>query len=109
MRWCLQTAGICARDLDAVAYSYDPTVAASPADVVTDAWDGLRTRYVERAPRLVMTEMPGCATAPSDSCRTTWHMLHPPSSPVRSTTLPCRCTMGAASATRTSPAGAWTA
>ena len=47
-------------DLDAVAYSYDPALApASDADVLADAWEGLRTLFVERAPLFLRTALPG--------------------------------------------------
>jgi carbamoyltransferase len=49
--WCLERAGLEAGDLDAVAYSYDPRLAAPlNGDVTADAWEGLRTLFVERAP-----------------------------------------------------------
>jgi carbamoyltransferase len=50
--FCLQKAGLRASDVDLVAYSYDP-VPARPwdgADPTADAWEGLRTLFVERAP-----------------------------------------------------------
>src|ERR671925_2028152 len=50
--WCLEEAGIGARDLDAVAYSYDPSLAPrADGDITADAWEGLRTIYASRAPR----------------------------------------------------------
>jgi len=58
-RWCLEHAGLRPRDLDAVAYSYDPDL-APPVDDVTDGlWEGLRTLYVRRAPRFLRTALPG--------------------------------------------------
>jgi carbamoyltransferase len=60
-RWCLAHAGVEPRELDAVAYSYDPAL-APPAEDVTDAlWEGLRTLYVRRAPRFLATALPGLA------------------------------------------------
>src|SRR5215216_2053100 len=47
--WCLAQAGLSAADLDAVAYSYDPTLAPEPGtDVTVDEWEGLRTLYTRR-------------------------------------------------------------
>src|SRR5947208_16505998 len=38
-RWCLQVAGLEPADLDAVAYSYSPDLAAAPeTDVTADDW-----------------------------------------------------------------------
>ncbi|MBA2513150.1 MAG: carbamoyltransferase [Solirubrobacterales bacterium] len=61
MRWCLEVGGIEPGELDAVAYSYDPALAARPGgdDVTADAWEGLRTLFVERAPRFLETALPG--------------------------------------------------
>ena len=60
MAWCLAHAGIEPGDLDAVAYSYDPSLAPqADGDVVGRAWEGLRTLYVERAPRFLATALPG--------------------------------------------------
>jgi carbamoyltransferase len=59
-RWCLEHAGLAPEDLDAVAYSYDPALAPSRGADVTDAlWEGLRTLYVERAPRFLASALPG--------------------------------------------------
>jgi carbamoyltransferase len=58
--WCLAAAGITAADLDAVAYSYDPSLAPPvPADIVADGWEGLRTLYAQRAPLFLRTALPG--------------------------------------------------
>jgi len=59
MRWCLDEAGLGDGDVDAVAYSYDPALAAPVNGVVDDGWEGLRTLYAQRAPRFVSTVMPG--------------------------------------------------
>jgi carbamoyltransferase len=62
MAFCLAEAGLDAADLDAVAYSYDPDLAAQPgADITTDEWEGLRTLYARRAPRFLATSLPGVA------------------------------------------------
>ncbi len=60
MAWCLAEAGLRPQDLDAVAYSYDPAL-ARPADeeLPADEWEGLRTLYVQRAPRFLRTALPG--------------------------------------------------
>jgi carbamoyltransferase len=59
-RWCLRHAGIEARDLDAIAYSYEPRLARRPgADLTADEWEGLRTLYVQRAPLFLTTVLPG--------------------------------------------------
>ena len=58
--WCLESAGISAQQLDAVAYSYDPRLAPPRSDDVTaDTWESLRTLYVERAPLFLKTALPG--------------------------------------------------
>ena len=43
--WCLSEAGITADELDAVAYSYDPSLAPAldPSDLTADGWEGMRT------------------------------------------------------------------
>src|SRR4051812_14580793 len=58
-RWCLECAGVAPRELDAVAYSYDPSLAPPTTDVMDELWEGLRTLYVERAPRFLATALPG--------------------------------------------------
>src|SRR5262245_49329111 len=58
--WCLQSAGLRPADLDAVAYSYDPSLCL-PADRlgVDDPWDWLRVEYAWRAPRFLAAALPG--------------------------------------------------
>lgn len=59
-RWCLAYAGLTPADLDAVAYSYEPRLAGPAAgDVTADAWEGLRTLYVQRAPLFLKSALPG--------------------------------------------------
>jgi carbamoyltransferase len=59
-RWCLEHAGLAPEDLDAVAYSYDPALAASVgADVTADAWEPLRSLYARRAPLFLASALPG--------------------------------------------------
>ena len=58
--WCLEHAGLEPGDLDAVGYSYDPDLAPPlDGDVTRDAWEGLRTLYVRRAPLFLKTALPG--------------------------------------------------
>ena len=60
MRWCLETAGLGASDLDAVAYSYDPDLAGPGGpDLTEDEWEGLRTLYARRAPLFLRAALPG--------------------------------------------------
>jgi carbamoyltransferase len=63
IRWCLDTTGLGATDLDAVAYSYDPAlcgpVAEGTAGLVDDEWEGLRTLFAQRADRFLDTILPG--------------------------------------------------
>jgi carbamoyltransferase len=59
-RWCLDRAGITADQLDAVAFGYDPAMAATPShDVRAETWEGLRTLYAEEAPNFLRTALPG--------------------------------------------------
>ncbi len=59
-RWCLRQAGLKPEDLDAVAYSYDPTLAPALGDDITaDGWEGMRTLYASRAPLFLQTALPG--------------------------------------------------
>jgi carbamoyltransferase len=55
--FCLQTAGLRPSDIDMVAYSYDPRRAEpwDGANPAADEWEGLRTLFVERAPRFLAT------------------------------------------------------
>jgi len=58
--WCLERAGLSPRDLDAVAYSYDPCIAPpAGADITAGNWEGLRTLYAQRAPLFLQTALPG--------------------------------------------------
>jgi carbamoyltransferase len=71
--WCLAAGGIAPEQLDAVAYSYDPSLVAD-ADPVADGpdagvaldgglaaggWEGLRTLYARRAPLFLKAALPG--------------------------------------------------
>ncbi|EHR60233.1 carbamoyltransferase family protein [Saccharomonospora cyanea] len=58
--WCLRQAGLDASELDAVAYSYDPTlVDESLGGVDAGGWEKLRTLYARRAPAFLKTALPG--------------------------------------------------
>ncbi|MBV9648470.1 MAG: carbamoyltransferase [Candidatus Eremiobacteraeota bacterium] len=63
-RWCLAQAGLEPRDVDSVAYSYDPELAAPPSgDLTADEYEGLRTFYVRRAPNFAQTSFRGLDSA----------------------------------------------
>ena len=59
-RWCLEVAGVEPSGLDAVTYSYDPSL-ARPADELglDDPWDELRQRYARHAPTMIADILPG--------------------------------------------------
>jgi carbamoyltransferase len=62
--WCLQMAGIRPEDLDAVAYSYDPSLCpplegTAVENLLTQDWEPLRTLYAVRAPLFLRTALPG--------------------------------------------------
>src|SRR3954447_22954083 len=60
IRWCLAHAGVRADELDAVAYSYDPSLCAPVgADITASEWEGLRTLYAQRAPLFLRTVLDG--------------------------------------------------
>jgi carbamoyltransferase len=59
-RWCLDEAGLSPSDLDAVAYSYDPSLARPAEELgLHDPWDHLRQTYARRAPEFLATALPG--------------------------------------------------
>lgn len=58
-RWCLQYAGVQPSDVDVVACSYDPSLAAGGEDITANEWEALRTLYVKRLPNFLKTEFPG--------------------------------------------------
>src|SRR3954469_25939316 len=58
-RWCLEQADLRPSDLDAVTYSYDPSLAISAEDVVAHEWEPLRTLFVRRAPLFLQSALPG--------------------------------------------------
>ena len=55
--FCLRQAGLRARDVDAIAYSYEPALAPpiDPYNLPADGWEGLRTLFVQRAPQFLAT------------------------------------------------------
>ncbi|KZB79330.1 carbamoyltransferase family protein [Amycolatopsis regifaucium] len=57
--WCLAEAGISARDLDAVGYSYDPALVEPELDGHDGKNEGLRTDYARRAPAFLKAALPG--------------------------------------------------
>jgi carbamoyltransferase len=63
-RWCLEQAGLAPADLDAVAYSYDPSLARPAARMgLNDPWDELRQRYAREAPGFLAEALPGLEPA----------------------------------------------
>jgi carbamoyltransferase len=72
MRWCLGHAGLTAADIDAVGYSYDPSLchgvkpppkgrslAAGDDRDPWDPWEELRTMFAQRAGEFIRTALPG--------------------------------------------------
>ena len=60
IKFCLSFAGISPEDIDAVGYSYDPSLTPhTREDVVAHAWEGLRTLYAERAELFLRSALPG--------------------------------------------------
>lgn len=58
--WCLERAGLRASEVDVIAYSYDPTLAAQPMGDLTAAdWEPLRTLYAQRMPLFLNSALPG--------------------------------------------------
>ncbi|GAB2785525.1 carbamoyltransferase family protein [Amycolatopsis magusensis] len=58
-RWCLEQAGIDESELDAVGYSYDPSMVDHSLGGLDPAWEELRTTYAQRAPKFLKTVLPG--------------------------------------------------
>ncbi len=73
-RWCLADAGLQAREIDAIAYSYDPALAPAEADVTADEWEGLRTLYAWRFPKFMQAGFPGIERA--KVCYVQHHVAH---------------------------------
>jgi carbamoyltransferase len=59
MRWCLDEAATGPGDLDAVAYSYDPSLVRPGQGGLDTGWEPTRTMYAERAPEFLATALPG--------------------------------------------------
>jgi carbamoyltransferase len=58
--WCLRQAGLSPADLDAVAYSFDPSLARSPEQLgLHDPFDHVRVDYARRAPQFLAEALPG--------------------------------------------------
>jgi carbamoyltransferase len=60
--FCLAEAALRPADIDLIGYSYDPALAvggtgsgAGSADLTANQWEGLRTLFVQRAPRFLQT------------------------------------------------------
>lgn len=61
-RWCLAEAGLSPADIDAVGYSYDPSLMDGKPDDLPGLdrdWEYLRTLYAHRAPRFLASALPG--------------------------------------------------
>lgn len=87
-RACLAIGGIEPEDLDAVAYSYDPSLAAEPGqDPTDDDWEGLRTLYAARAPRFLAAALPGLDPACVEFVP--HHVAHAASACLAATSCPC--------------------
>lgn len=72
-RWCLERAGLRPQDLDAIAYSYDPSIATPPSgDLTALDYEALRTFFAARAPQFIATALPG---ARAESVRFVPHHL----------------------------------
>ncbi len=58
--WCLEAAGLKPGDLDAVAYSFDPSLCGDAQALgLGDPWDHMRVDYARRAPQFLATALPG--------------------------------------------------
>jgi carbamoyltransferase len=74
IRWCLAEGGLTADDLDAVAYSYDPSLVDPSSGALDPSWEDLRTTYVARAPQFLRTALPGYDSKPFHFVR--HHVAH---------------------------------
>src|SRR4051794_41041418 len=75
LAWCLAEAGLAPEDIDAVAYSYDPSLAMYPdAGLMDHEWEGLRTLFARRAPHFLRTALPGID--PETVCWVPHHVAH---------------------------------
>ncbi|RSD21321.1 carbamoyltransferase family protein [Amycolatopsis eburnea] len=57
--WCLERAGLSAKDLDAVGYSYDPALVEPGLPGHDPSGEELRTEYAQRAPLFLKSALPG--------------------------------------------------
>jgi carbamoyltransferase len=73
--WCLEAAHLTPADLDAVAYSYDPSL-APPAvgELYEHGWEALRTLFASRASQFLATSLPGLDQA--KVCHVAHHVAH---------------------------------
>jgi carbamoyltransferase len=74
IRWCLAEGGLTADDLDAVAYSYDPSLVDPSSGALDPSWEDLRTTYAARAPQFLRTALPGYDSKPLHFVR--HHVAH---------------------------------
>ena len=58
IRWCLAEGRLDPADLDAVAYSYDPTLVDPDSGGLDPGWEQLRTLFAQRAPQFLQTLLP---------------------------------------------------
>jgi carbamoyltransferase len=72
--WCLAEGGLTADDLDAVAYSYDPSLVDPNSGGLDPSWEDLRTTYAVRAPQFLKTALPGYDSKPFHFVR--HHVAH---------------------------------
>jgi len=58
--WCLSAAGLTPADVDAVGYSFDPSLSRPTQDLdLNDPFDHVRVDYAHRAPSFLATALPG--------------------------------------------------
>jgi carbamoyltransferase len=57
--WCLAQAGLSAKDLDAVGYSYDPALVEPGLPGHDPSGEELRTEFAQRAPLFLKAALPG--------------------------------------------------
>jgi carbamoyltransferase len=72
--WCLREAGLEPDELDAVAYSYDPSLVDPDSGGLDPSWESLRTTYATRAPYFLKTLLP--AYRPEIFCFVRHHVAH---------------------------------
>lgn len=58
--WCLSQAGLQPGDVDAITYSYDPSLMPPVGpDITCGEWEPLRTLYADQAPSFLESYLPG--------------------------------------------------